>query len=1581
MTIAERNSYIRMTHPPKAVEVRKSRVPNAGLGLFAKEYVKKGEFIARFSGEPLNRLQSEARDSRYRFKVHNDLFLDGENQYHLEGRYLNCPKSTGRRPNVRFGRIRQTYQCMYTGLTYSRMYASQNIPPDDEMIVSYGQAYWNARQSQSTTTDDTASDGDEAGDNHDDEDSSNDDSHNRSDGNNGDEVDDNHDDEDNSNDDSRDRSGTENNKYDKCDSDNEPDLCSVYASNCEESDSSSSSTDDESGDDYNSILGGSPVPRDDDSDHRRHEALECFLVAAQPTTPDELSEDWDTVGTSEPSSPPDVNTNVTAALQTLTNINPGGSTWDTNTNSAVSAASDANTKGCEPPGFSPNHSTRTSTNSAVIAALDANTNGCEPLGLSPNHSTRTKSDDTTPASPGATTDASATRSDDSDSTYQASDETDRSIATDVTDAATRYTLKEISQASNSQLVSQSPDRDGDSTSTPTDTSSDSEGTPNLESTDTSSTDNNGPTDGRGENDGGGEADNDCHKTTGNTNADDSQPTDGSPNLFRAYRAGDNGDYPADEAAGAVNVAHSDTNVPAAPVADEAARGVLNDDSAAGARTANDAGGEPDDVAAGDRDGGGGAASAANGEPDDVVASDGGGGGGAASDGDSGAAGDGGMAASAASGESGGVAASAVGARAANDASGEPDDVAAGDGDSGGGAASAASAASGEPDGMDDDGDAAASGAANTNNNESSADDAADGGEAKDAEDDCMTHLDEDEKTLLQDYIQLARLPAPPSRIPRQHVKEFIKAAERSASTFLRKKTGRALLDILRLPKTVFDPYITRRKTGIVRTALKDYPKVELPDPDAPDRKRRQRPSRPLTREAKKKAQVQRVEKLFQDGYTRKAMRELTSTLKPIQVTDEVLQRLRELHPIQDTSNMTKKPYSVPPSKPDAEDLFKTMSKMNMEASGGSSGWTPRHLKIAMRSPTFVKFMTTYAGMMAEGTAPGRILMRVSLGIGLKDTEKMDNKIRPIDRGEVIYKACVIACFRKNRQRGDLPWYMLGSGTPGGVEPLIYLKRLHLMGLSEWDSNGVVEIDRSNAYNTMSIARVQKSLHKHNPKNGPLFEWCYGETSYTLVKTADGRMELLPTNCLTQGDPPAAYWYQHGDRIDMETLNERLGDRGQAISFIDDVSILKSTTNMQEIDEPVMMTAVESMTGGKINTSKSKNISNADAQAEGYETLGGFIGPPEKRAEFVKTAADKILTKIKALDPLRKQTQLILLRQCIIPSLNHLTRNVNPAGCQRQYREIKNMIASKIARLAGTPVQLTSGDYRRGYRPLNNRVKDTDLISLPTRYGGLGMGDQVVQSTEAWEASQQQCKYLVEKWTKGTSSGPVPEPQKKRMNDYWQKASNQLMNKVYAPQCQRIACNAGKAASAWLTTVPHIPELLIPDAAVAAGLRSRLLKVQDRLNMTKRKVLHQRVLDEFKKADYQCTLVTASTKHTTTDDPAGISDSLVEPMALSIANLNLSLLNRTDVPSPPRNTPSLLAYYRKKIHQKATKVQRTRFRKHYPGLTHFPLTITTSGALLGKSEAWIKQLKQRASLNQVPSPVTQLISATTIQSMW
>ena len=77
---------------PKKLKVNKSKIPNAGLGLFLLEDVKAGECVARYSGEVIDQSENETRTGNYRIMISKNVYLDAELPHHFEGRYINDGK-------------------------------------------------------------------------------------------------------------------------------------------------------------------------------------------------------------------------------------------------------------------------------------------------------------------------------------------------------------------------------------------------------------------------------------------------------------------------------------------------------------------------------------------------------------------------------------------------------------------------------------------------------------------------------------------------------------------------------------------------------------------------------------------------------------------------------------------------------------------------------------------------------------------------------------------------------------------------------------------------------------------------------------------------------------------------------------------------------------------------------------------------------------------------------------------------------------------------------------------------------------------------------------------------------------------------------------------------------------------------------------------------------------------------------------------------------------------------------------------------------------------------------------------------
>ena len=81
---------------PKKVMIAKSKIPGTSLGVYLLEDAAKGEFVARYSGEAIDKkIENEARTSHYRIKISNNLYLDAEKKHHFEGRYMMVSEQEG----------------------------------------------------------------------------------------------------------------------------------------------------------------------------------------------------------------------------------------------------------------------------------------------------------------------------------------------------------------------------------------------------------------------------------------------------------------------------------------------------------------------------------------------------------------------------------------------------------------------------------------------------------------------------------------------------------------------------------------------------------------------------------------------------------------------------------------------------------------------------------------------------------------------------------------------------------------------------------------------------------------------------------------------------------------------------------------------------------------------------------------------------------------------------------------------------------------------------------------------------------------------------------------------------------------------------------------------------------------------------------------------------------------------------------------------------------------------------------------------------------------------------------------------
>lgn len=124
--------------------VKKSRIKNAGNGLFTTSYIRKGDLIVQYKGENLTwkacvkRYGKDVNLAKYLYFVSDKNCIDAQNTPHELARYANDANGFRKHPkysnNADYTNVR--------GVPY--IIANRNINPGEEIFVDYQREYWEA---------------------------------------------------------------------------------------------------------------------------------------------------------------------------------------------------------------------------------------------------------------------------------------------------------------------------------------------------------------------------------------------------------------------------------------------------------------------------------------------------------------------------------------------------------------------------------------------------------------------------------------------------------------------------------------------------------------------------------------------------------------------------------------------------------------------------------------------------------------------------------------------------------------------------------------------------------------------------------------------------------------------------------------------------------------------------------------------------------------------------------------------------------------------------------------------------------------------------------------------------------------------------------------------------------------------------------------------------------------------------------------------------------------------------------------------------------------------------------------------
>jgi hypothetical protein len=123
------------------LELRKSKIRNAGIGCFSKTIIPAGTIIGPYFGKYMTLKQrNRVADGTYIWKIHDNLFVDAKNfKKNNPLRYVNGAKTP-----LQKSRINCEVKFIGSNPKNLKVYymTTKNILPDEELIISYGNKYF-----------------------------------------------------------------------------------------------------------------------------------------------------------------------------------------------------------------------------------------------------------------------------------------------------------------------------------------------------------------------------------------------------------------------------------------------------------------------------------------------------------------------------------------------------------------------------------------------------------------------------------------------------------------------------------------------------------------------------------------------------------------------------------------------------------------------------------------------------------------------------------------------------------------------------------------------------------------------------------------------------------------------------------------------------------------------------------------------------------------------------------------------------------------------------------------------------------------------------------------------------------------------------------------------------------------------------------------------------------------------------------------------------------------------------------------------------------------------------------------------
>jgi hypothetical protein len=391
----------------------------------------------------------------------------------------------------------------------------------------------------------------------------------------------------------------------------------------------------------------------------------------------------------------------------------------------------------------------------------------------------------------------------------------------------------------------------------------------------------------------------------------------------------------------------------------------------------------------------------------------------------------------------------------------------------------------------------------------------------------------------------------------------------------------------------------------------------------------------------------------------------------------------------------------------------------------------------------------------------------------KDPNNLD-KLRPIGIGTALRRitaACLMTQFGSTIAEVLLPHGQLGIAISGGLDFICHSTQAQLetfMPTPQASTRALLSLDIENMFNAISRGACRQQLH-NNPKLQPLlpfFDLLYANPNTCWHKSPINHFDNFPQwEGFAQGCPLSGAFADIVLATVLQPLNQQLQARVRqrhksqpppvTLSYHDDTSIVLPyedipwfITTFQTLGNPVgirlnliktqILTSLSDESPMKhLNSAQQEALSQALSmlgpkaeQRQGIRLLGQPIGSQAFANTFIQdrisTIHDTINTKLfhRIHD---SQTQLAMLKNCIIPSVQHLLathvyHTFTPNSPQDLHQWHSSTTLQLRITIQNTVASLTQCDLL----PFHT----TWIIHLPALLGGLGIRDPTATAIPA-----------------------------------------------------------------------------------------------------------------------------------------------------------------------------------------------------------------------------------------------------------